>query len=95
MNRPLSNGDQFLVVRAPRDGTALPLAFDLVRIFDEFIDDTDRVFAGVLLAEIVDEWRAICCEHQIINLKHRQLAGKIDWDFIDGWIAPLYVATQM
>jgi IS5 family transposase len=29
---------------------------------------------------------------QIINLKHElaQLAGKIDWDFIDGEIAPLY-----
>jgi transposase, IS5 family len=29
---------------------------------------------------------------QIINLKHElaQLAGKIDWDFIDGKIAPLY-----
>jgi len=29
---------------------------------------------------------------QIINLKHQlvQLAGKIDWDFIDGEIAPLY-----
>ena len=29
---------------------------------------------------------------QIINLKHElvQLAGKIDWDWIDGEIAPLY-----
>jgi transposase, IS5 family len=29
---------------------------------------------------------------QIINLKHElaQLAGQIDWDFIDGEIAPLY-----
>jgi transposase, IS5 family len=29
---------------------------------------------------------------QIINLKHElaQLAGKIDWDFLDGEIAPLY-----
>jgi hypothetical protein len=29
---------------------------------------------------------------QIINLKHKlaQLAGQIDWDFIDGEIAPLY-----
>ena len=29
---------------------------------------------------------------QIINMKHElvQLAGKIDWDFIDGEIAPLY-----
>jgi transposase, IS5 family len=29
---------------------------------------------------------------QIINLRHElaQLAGKIDWDFIDGEIAPLY-----
>ena len=29
---------------------------------------------------------------QIINLKHElaQLAGKIDWTFIDGEIAPLY-----
>ena len=29
---------------------------------------------------------------QIINLQHElvQLAGKIDWDFIDGEIAPLY-----
>lgn len=29
---------------------------------------------------------------QIINLKHKlaQLGGKIDWDFIDGEIAPLY-----
>jgi IS5 family transposase len=28
---------------------------------------------------------------QIINLRHElaQLAGKIDWDFIDGEIAPL------
>jgi hypothetical protein len=30
--------------------------------------------------------------NQIINLKHElaQLAGQIDWDFIDGEIAPLY-----
>src|SRR5664280_3451899 len=30
--------------------------------------------------------------NQIINLKHElaQLAGEIDWDFIDGEIAPLY-----
>ncbi|SRR5579884_2317340 len=29
---------------------------------------------------------------QIISMKHKlvQLAGKIDWDFIDGEIAPLY-----
>ena len=29
---------------------------------------------------------------QIINMKHElvQLAGKIDWDFIDAEIAPLY-----
>ena len=29
---------------------------------------------------------------QIINLKHElvQLAGKIDWEWIDGEIAPLY-----
>jgi IS5 family transposase len=29
---------------------------------------------------------------QIINMKHElvQLAGKIDWDWIDGEIAPLY-----
>ena len=29
---------------------------------------------------------------QIINLRHElaQLAGQIDWDFIDGEIAPLY-----
>src|SRR5262249_1160667 len=29
---------------------------------------------------------------QIINMRHElvQLAGKIDWDFIDGEIAPLY-----
>ena len=29
---------------------------------------------------------------QIINMRHAlaQLAGKIDWDFIDGAIAPLY-----
>jgi transposase, IS5 family len=29
---------------------------------------------------------------QIINLKHElvQLGGKIDWDWIDGEIAPLY-----
>ena len=29
---------------------------------------------------------------QIINMKHElvQLAGKIDWEFIDGEIAPLY-----
>src|ERR1035437_7644128 len=29
---------------------------------------------------------------QIINMQHElvQLAGKIDWDFIDGEIAPLY-----
>jgi IS5 family transposase len=29
---------------------------------------------------------------QIINMKHElvQLAGKIDWDFLDGEIAPLY-----
>src|SRR5277367_6816414 len=29
---------------------------------------------------------------QIINLKHElaQLTGKVDWDFIDGEIAPLY-----
>jgi IS5 family transposase len=29
---------------------------------------------------------------QIINLKHElvQLAGRIDWDWIDGEIAPLY-----
>src|SRR6476620_7987855 len=29
---------------------------------------------------------------QVINLKHElaQLAGQIDWDFIDGEIAPLY-----
>jgi hypothetical protein len=29
---------------------------------------------------------------QIINLKHElaQLAGQVDWDFIDGEIAPLY-----
>jgi IS5 family transposase len=29
---------------------------------------------------------------QIINMKHElaQLAGKIDWGFIDGAIAPLY-----
>ena len=29
---------------------------------------------------------------QIINLKHElvQLAGKVDWDWIDGEIAPLY-----
>ena len=29
---------------------------------------------------------------QIINLKHElvQLAGKIDWDWLDGEIAPLY-----
>ena len=29
---------------------------------------------------------------QIINLKHElvQLAGKIDWDWVDGEIAPLY-----
>ena len=40
---------------------------------------------------------------QIINMRHElvQLAGKIDWDFIDGEIAPLYsdsgrpgIATQ-
>ena len=40
---------------------------------------------------------------QIINMKHElvQLAGKIDWEFIDGEIAPLYsdggrpgIATQ-
>ena len=31
---------------------------------------------------------------QIINLKHElvQLAGKLDWDWIDGEIAPLYTA---
>lgn len=31
---------------------------------------------------------------QIINLKHElaQLAGQINWDFIDGEIAPLYSA---
>lgn len=30
--------------------------------------------------------------HQIINMKHElvQLVGKIDWDWIDGKIAPLY-----
>ena len=30
---------------------------------------------------------------QIINLKHElaQLAGQIDWDFIGGEIAPLYL----
>jgi transposase, IS5 family len=30
--------------------------------------------------------------NQIINLKHElvQLAGKIDWDWIDSEIAPLY-----
>src|SRR3974390_2297738 len=30
--------------------------------------------------------------HQIINMKHElvQLVGKIDWDWIDGEIAPLY-----
>ena len=29
---------------------------------------------------------------QIINMRHElvQLAGKIDWEFIDGEIAPLY-----
>jgi IS5 family transposase len=29
---------------------------------------------------------------QIINVKHElvQLAGRIDWDFVDGEIAPLY-----
>lgn len=29
---------------------------------------------------------------QIINMKHElvQLAGKVDWDLIDGEIAPLY-----
>ncbi|MEY9492217.1 hypothetical protein ABIF33_001237 [Bradyrhizobium elkanii] len=29
---------------------------------------------------------------QIINMKHElvQLAGKVDWDWIDGEIAPLY-----
>jgi transposase, IS5 family len=29
---------------------------------------------------------------QIINMRHElaQLAGKIDWDFIDGEITPLY-----
>ena len=29
---------------------------------------------------------------QIINLKHElaQLAGQVDWEFIDGEIAPLY-----
>src|SRR5690349_4207741 len=29
---------------------------------------------------------------QIINMKHElaQLAGKIDWEFIDGEVAPLY-----
>jgi hypothetical protein len=29
---------------------------------------------------------------QIINMKHElvQLAGRIDWDFLDGEIAPLY-----
>ena len=29
---------------------------------------------------------------QILNMKHElvQLAGKIDWEFIDGEIAPLY-----
>ncbi|MFK4492410.1 hypothetical protein ABIA45_007488 [Bradyrhizobium sp. USDA 336] len=29
---------------------------------------------------------------QIINIKHElvQLAGKVDWDWIDGEIAPLY-----
>ncbi len=29
---------------------------------------------------------------QIINMKHElvQLAGKIDWDWLDGEIAPLY-----
>src|SRR3984893_1247588 len=41
--------------------------------------------------------------HQIINVRHElvQLAGKIDWEFIDGEIAPLYsdggrpgIATQ-
>ena len=40
---------------------------------------------------------------QIINMKHElvQLAGKVDWEFIDGEIAPLYsdggrpgIATQ-
>jgi IS5 family transposase len=40
---------------------------------------------------------------QIINMRHElvQLAGKIDWEFIDGEIAPLYsdggrpgIATQ-
>ena len=41
--------------------------------------------------------------NQIINMRHElvQLAGKIDWEFIDGGIAPLYsdggrpgIATQ-
>ena len=40
---------------------------------------------------------------QIINMRHElvQLAGKIDWEFVDGEIAPLYsdggrpgIATQ-
>ena len=33
---------------------------------------------------------------QIINLRHElaQLAGQIDWDFIDGEIAPLYCAFR-
>ena len=32
---------------------------------------------------------------QIINMKHElvQLAGKVDWDWIDGEIAPLYSGT--
>ena len=33
---------------------------------------------------------------QIINMKHElvQLAGKIDWEWIDGEIAPLFTVTR-
>ena len=37
--------------------------------------------------------KAICSgRRSIVNMKHElvQLAGKLDWDWLDGQIAPLY-----
>src|ERR1700704_6150099 len=55
---------RLVVVRSPGDGPALPLAFDLVRILNELIDDTDRLLARVVPVEIMDEREQLLFVHQ-------------------------------